>query len=222
MDVLATFPITLIERRHEYGDVFSYFFEPSKPIPFIAGSYAHLRLLSLPEDTRRVREISFASAPQEDLIQFGIDHGSGSDYQKAFMALKEGEFAELFKIKSHMSWAPAAKHVVMIAGGIGVTPFRSMLKDKVARDLPFTTTLIHVSSGDLLYRNELVSLADEYLISDRVGLAGQIQTAVTEHTNAHYYVAGSPTFTETVSSLLGAQGITKIETDPFKGLTETL
>src|SRR5690606_12569638 len=108
-----------------------------------------------PEDTRRVREFSFASAPHEDRIQFGIDHRSGSDYQKALLALQPGDTVEMFKIKSHMTWPPTTGDVVMIAGGIGITPFRSMLRDQEANSLSFPATLIHASSEEFLYEDEL-------------------------------------------------------------------
>lgn len=222
MDPLATVPLTFLERRHEYGDVFSYFFRMPESFSFTAGSYAHIRLLSLPEDTRRVREFSFASAPQEDRIQFGIDHRSGSDYQKALLALQPGDTVEMFKIKSHMTWPPVAEHTVMIAGGIGITPFRSMLKDREANNLPIPATLIHASSGEFLYGDELASLAVRYEKTDREGLQDSVHAVAIAHSHAHFYVAGSPAFVEKVTSLLAERGIARTETDAFKGLSEAL
>jgi ferredoxin-NADP reductase len=139
--------LRLVARRDEYEHVSTYVFAPEQPVPFSAGQYAHVRLLNMPEDVRRVHELSFASAPHEPEILFGIDSRSGSDYQLALRALTPGDAVELFKIRGHMTWPPPVPEAVMIAGGVGVTPFRSMLVDARERELPIAATLIQVSSG---------------------------------------------------------------------------
>lgn len=215
-----TATITFIEKRHEYADVYSYIFKSPHPVAFTAGEYAHVRLTSLPEDTRRVREISFASSPQDEHIQFTIDGSSASDYQKALQALLKGETIEIFKIKGHMTWPPQASQIVMIAGGIGVTPFRSMLRDKAQKNFPLTTTVVHIARDSFLYESELAELADEYTKVRRDELLQQLEHIAHSHRDAHYYVAGSIGFTEAVKAQLNQYGITRIETDAFKGLPE--
>ncbi len=210
--------LTFLRKKHEYADVYSYFFESHEPVTFIAGMYAHVRLLSLPETTRRVRELSFASAPHDSEIQFGIDGHSGSDYQQTLKALVPGDTIEVFKIKSHMTWPSPSSHVVMIAGGIGITPFRSMLRDRVEKTLPITSTVLHVARESFLYKDELQELTSEYRTTGREGLKSEIDTIATAHPDAHYYVAGSPGFVETVANEIMGKGIATIETDAFKGL----
>jgi ferredoxin-NADP reductase len=218
--VYTTHTVSLTLRRHEYGEVYTYVFSSTEPVPFSAGQYVHMRLLSLPEDVRRVREFSFASAPHEASILFGIDARSGSPYQEALKALSIGDSVELFKIKGHMTWPPTTREVVMIGGGIGVTPFRSMLQDAEHKSLSIESTLLHVSRDSYLYEAELGELAHTYTQIGRMELIENLRALSEEKPAAQYYVAGSPQFVTTVMEELGGMGITNIESDPFKGLEE--
>jgi len=216
--IYITETLELIERRPEYEGVVTYVFRPRQPVEFKAGEYVHVRLLNMPPEVRRVREFSFASAPHETDIWFGVDHRSGSDYQKALQDMKPGETAELFKIRNHITWPPQVSDVVMIAGGIGVTPFRSMLRDAKHRELPLTTTLIHASSDAYLYGDEMKELAGEYLPVGRPELMETLSRVVQAHADAHYYVAGSANFVQMVLADLREKGIVRMESDVFKGL----
>ena len=213
-------PCIFLKKVHEYEAVYTYFFEPTKPVTFTAGQYAHVRLLSLPETTRRVRELSFASSPNDAQIQFGIDNKSGSDYQEALLALSPGDVIEIFKIKSHMTWPQTAGACVMIGGGIGITPFRSMLRDRKQNNLPCTTTVLHVANDVFLYVDELRELATEYKTTNRAGLEEALNTITSAQPEAHYYVAGSLGFVDAVTIELMQRGVTHVETDVFKGLPD--
>jgi ferredoxin-NADP reductase len=210
--------LEFVERRKEFGGVSTYVFRPRNPVVFVAGQYVHVRLLNMSEDMRRVHEFSFASAPHEDLIEFGIDERSGSDYQKALQSLNPGDTIELFKIKSHVTWPAPVYDIVMIAGGVGVTPFRAMLRDAKHQGLAHTSAFVHVASGTHLYGDEMKKLAGEYKAIGRPELAETLAEVAEVHPDAHYYVAGSAGFIEAVVATLGERGITRIESDLFKGL----
>lgn len=210
--------LVLVERRREFDGVSTYVFRPEHPVVFVAGQYGHVRLLNMPEDVRRVREFSFASAPHEELMEFGIDERSGSDYQKALATLNIGDTIELFKIKSHITWPAPESDIVMIAGGVGITPFRSMMRDAKEKGFAITSTLVHVASSAHLYGDEMQGLVGEYKAIGRAELVDTLAQVASAHPDAHYYVAGSKGFIEVVMAELGAKGITKIESDEFKGL----
>jgi ferredoxin-NADP reductase len=212
--------LTLQERRHEYDDVYTYIFSAEHPIEFVAGQYTHIRLPNLPEGTKRARELSFASAPSDPLLWFGIDSRSESAYQQALLALKIGDVVEQFKTKGHMTWPPPTSDVVMIAGGVGVTPFRSMLLDARDKNLSVATTLVQVASAEYMYADELKSLVQEHVTIHRGDLADTLARVTSEHSGAHYYLAGSSTFVQAVAATLSSKGITRIESDEFKGLVD--
>ncbi|CAN5747423.1 FAD-dependent oxidoreductase [soil metagenome] len=210
--------LTFVEARHEYADVYTYIFKPANPVPFTAGEYGHVRLSNLPEGAKTVHELSFASAPHEAEIWFGVDGKSKSEYQKGLQALTPGDEIKLFKIKSHMTWPAPTPDVVMIAGGVGITPFRSMVLDAVHKKMPVTTTVVHVARGSFLYADEMLSHANTYLPIARESLADTLKNVCATHSEAHYYLAGSADFVMHVVGILSEGGIENIESDEFKGL----
>jgi ferredoxin-NADP reductase len=214
--------LKLTDRRHEYGEVYTYSFVAAEPLPYCAGQYVHV-VLELPDpDAKRVRELSFCSAPHETQIMFAIDGHSGSPYQRAFQALQPGDSVQLFKSKQHMLWPVIENCVVFIAGGIGITPFRSMCLDKQHSQVRMRVEIIHAASGPKLFRTELEPIADAYHATDRSGLAGEVTAVIARQPEARYYIAGSPGFVEGVNTMLLEGGISpkKIHLDEFKGYVE--
>ena len=220
---LADMPVeklTLVERRHEYGDVYTYLFTSAHPIPYEAGQYAHVRLYDMPADARAVHELSFASAPYEEMIWFGIDSRSHSAYQQKLLSLNVGDQIGVFKIKRHMAWPPQGNDAVMIASGVGITPMRSFLADSRHTQLPLTTSIVHIGREHFLYGEELKKLAGEYKTATREELPEVLADVALQHPRAAYYAAGSSGFVETVVDTLTQCGIMHIESDAFKGLPE--
>jgi ferredoxin-NADP reductase len=212
--------LMLTERRHEYGTVYTYAFKPAHPVLYTAGQYGHVRIAGLPEGVRAVREYSFASAPHEEYILFGVDSRSESPYQKALSGLSFGETVGLFKIKGHLTWPSPESDLVMIAGGVGVTPFRSILSDLAISNKKISTTLIHASRDYYLYGDVLWNLADSYQAVRHDTLNDTIEETARVHPDSRYFVAGSPAFVANVVHVLKAYGISRIDSDEFKGLAD--
>lgn len=218
---MAEVRLTFVERRHEYGDVFTYIFRSKEKISFNAGQYGHVRLFGMPVGVQAVHEFSFASAPHEDAIWFGVDARSGSPYQKRLKELEPGDEVELFKVKGHMPWPPEEyTDVVMIAGGVGITPFRSQLLELAHNTRPITVTVIHASRDGYLYQKELSAIAREYRMVRSDELTDAVHEATVTHPKAMYFIAGSAGFVEIVNGLLHTAGISAIKSDTFKGLAD--
>jgi ferredoxin-NADP reductase len=220
---IHTDEITLVEKRHEHGDIHTFVFSSETPIPFRAGQYVHMRLPNVPPPEKAVREFSFASAPSDPEIQFTVNTRSGSPYQEALRTLPIGGKAALFKIKGHMTIPEDPDtHLVLIGSGVGVAPFRSILRDILTRNRHPQATLIQVDRGDFLYQNEFSALPIEYRPIVREEIAGALERAVRDHSSAVYCIAGSPAFVEETMGRLTAVGLSldQIQTDIFKGLHE--
>lgn len=209
-----------LRRTHEHGSVYTYAFRPDVRFTYTAGQYAHLRVAGLPEGVRAVREYSFASAPHEEEILFGIDSRSGSEYQKKLEALTEGDEVTLFKIKGHLVWPSHDTELVMIAGGVGITPFRSILADKTHKQLQIKTTLIHASHDEYLYSVFITRTADQYIPVRRSDLLTAVEGVCLQKPQARYLIAGSLSFVASVRDKLQSNGIDKIEVDEFKGFED--
>jgi ferredoxin-NADP reductase len=212
--------LRLTDKRREYGEVCTYFFEPQEPLAYSAGQYVHVVLDLKDPEAKRVRELSFASAPHEPQIMFSVDGRSQSPFQQGLQALETGDTVQLFKTNQHMRWPVIEDAVVFIAGGIGITPFRSFCLDKVRSGVHMHTELIHVAGGPFLFADELRACVDRHVTTAREGFAEELAAAVERSPHARYYIAGSPGFVESVAAMLGEAGIQKIETDEFKGYIE--
>lgn len=100
-----------------------------QPLDYLPGQFAFLSLESVPF-SKEPHPFTIASSPhRSDAIQFTI-RGSG-DWTRQIGGLKVGDRARLqgpFGHFSHLFLPPDCHSIIMIAGGIGITPMLSMLR----------------------------------------------------------------------------------------------
>lgn len=224
-NTLVTEEIVLREKKHEYDHVYTFIFDTPNPIlsnSFQAGQYVHVRLPNVREGEKSVRELSFASAPNDVEIQLGVDTRSGSPYQSALVAMEPGDIATLFKVKGTMVLPEGKAEVVMIAGGVGITPFRSMVREIAQKNLPITVVLVHVSREHFLYQQELEKLPFEQHRVNRSETQSMCENVVKQYPQALYFIAGSENFVQDIENILVNEkiGSDAIFKDEFKGLHE--
>jgi ferredoxin-NADP reductase len=94
-----------------------------KGLEFAAGQYFILKL-----DERLMKPFSFSNSPTEgDYIEFTTKM-SQSDFKKRLASLKPQDKVRIVGPLGGFTLNPNHKKVVFLAGGIGITPFRSMIK----------------------------------------------------------------------------------------------
>jgi ferredoxin-NADP reductase len=215
------FPTTLKSRIHEYGNVYTFIFNKPQGFTFTSGSYVHIHLPEVQPPYRSVREMSIASSPQDSDINFSITTESKSHWQTKLLALQPGDTIEVFKIKSHLV-TPYNGVVVMIAQGIGTTPFRSIIREHFEANSAITPILIHIGRGNHLFKDELSKLPFEQHRIVREELDITLNTIIINNKNAVYMIAGSPAFIETTQRILNEKNIfeSNIQSDIFKGLPD--
>ena len=215
------FPAILKTRVHEYDDIYTFTFEKPLRFTFSSGNYVHIHIPTVEPPYRSVREMSFASAPHDPDITFSITTESKSHWQTKLLELKSGDTIELFKIKGHLV-TPSDGKVVMIAQGVGVTPFRSIIREHVETNSGITSILIHVGRENYLYADEFSKLSFEQHRIVRDELEVTLDTVIVNNTNAFYMIAGSLAFVEAAQKNLQEKGIpaSNIQIDTFKGLPD--
>lgn len=130
-----------------------------------AGQHVDVRLTA--EDGYQAqRSYSIASAPEDDALVLTVerlDDGEVSPY--LFDVLAPGDELELRgPIGGYFVWASTMSDpLLLVAGGSGVVPFRSMLRHRAATDSAVPTRLLYSarSVDDIIYRDELAALATE-------------------------------------------------------------
>lgn len=171
-----------------------------------------------------------ATAPAENIIKITTSiSGNPSDFKKALLELEKG-----MTIK--MSGTVGAFHLkdssptLLIAGGIGITPFRSILKQLEAEGnkVEQQINLLYMDSQkSYLFKDELDNIANRTSISvtyldSRDDLHQEIDKFTTSYTNeGKYFIAGSKSMVDSISSYLQNNSISKrnIKKDAFFGIS---
>ncbi|MBZ0114802.1 MAG: FAD-dependent oxidoreductase [Thermoanaerobaculia bacterium] len=181
------------------------------------------------------RFLSIASAPSDDHLDFAV-RLSDSDFKQAFSRLKPGDPVNLIGPAGRFQRDPN-RPALLLSGGIGITPLRSMLRDAVHRsDLPLTALLYGNRSPDEIpFRSELDGLAETGRVqvvhtvdsadASWKGPVGHIDQGLLEQVLGgfpqppKYYLCGPPGMVEAMSHLLTSLEIdnSDILHEPFNG-----
>ncbi|HVN26610.1 MAG TPA: FAD-dependent oxidoreductase [Candidatus Paceibacterota bacterium] len=121
----------LREKKAVSADIYDFSFEPVKGLSFRPGQYLEWTLAHELIDSRGNRRyFTIASSPTEPNVRLGVRfYDNSSSFKKRMLAMKPGDpifagqLAGDFTLPDDLS-----KKLVFVAGGIGITPFRSMVK----------------------------------------------------------------------------------------------
>jgi ferredoxin-NADP reductase len=122
--------LKLVERRPLFTDVESFYFEPDEPVEWQPGQYMHYVFPHQNQDERgEERWFTISSPPYEKKIAITtrFTDKEGSSFKRALKAMKIGDIIEADGPKGKFVIEDSAKKPVLVAGGIGVTPYHSML-----------------------------------------------------------------------------------------------
>lgn len=162
--ILLRFPYQVASVTQERGNAWTLAVTPvgHAGMRFMPGQFAWLTAWSSPfSDSEHPFSIS-SSASQPTRIEFTIKEFG--DFTRRVKEMKPGQTVYLdgpfgaFSVDRH----PHAKGFVFIAGGIGITPFMSMLRTLKERDDPRTVLLIYANNDweGITFREEIQALQD--------------------------------------------------------------
>ena len=124
--------LILINKVSRSSDVISFYFKPQSPITWEAGQFMYFTLShSNPDDRGISRYFTISSAPYEENIMITtrfVSEGSSS-FKNALLNMEIGQNISALPPKGEFVIGDLLKSYVLIAGGIGITPFRSILLD---------------------------------------------------------------------------------------------
>lgn len=197
--------ITFVDKHHEHDDVYTFSFQSNKPLHHIAGQHG---IFILPK-FKGIHIFSLASAPDEDNVMIGTHVRQESKYKQTLAALQPGDTMMLLGPVLNFTLSKKPGNVVLLAQGIGITPFRSMLVHKQSAKLLTNATLIHVDSGEHTFQSLTEQSADTsfYPTSPKEFTQKVTEIVQQKGTDATYYISGSPRFVNATKQTLRVLGI---------------
>lgn len=158
------FRMTLLKIERVASDCYEFVFSPDRPLRFRAGQYLDWTLHVPAADSRgNRRPFTIASAPSEDSVRLGVKfYEQPSAFKRQLLSLSPGDVVFGSQIAGTFTLPPdPASKILFIAGGIGITPFRSMLRDLINRNEARDIVLIYGNrrAGDIAY-SDLLDLAE--------------------------------------------------------------
>jgi len=221
---------------------YDFVFTPDKQINFRSGQYIEATLAHDQPDNRGIRRFfTLASSPTEPDVHLGIKfYDNPSSYKSKLLTLEKGAAVVAAQLAGDFSLPRnKKKKLVFIAGGIGITPFRSMIKSLIdsrqRRDIVMfygNNSIEDVAYADLLRQAErelgikvVYALADQKAIPPGwQGIRGYvtaeaIKQEVPDYRERWFYISGPRAMVVAYENTLRKLGVKKsrIKLDFFPG-----
>lgn len=232
---------SIIERRNIAEGTLEITLKRPQGYVFQSGHHAFMSVPSqVPEDTRGGgRYFSLVSAPGAETLSFVTRIGN-SAFKKYLSDAPLGAplFIEEAKGKLFIPH-PLSEPIVCIAGGIGLAPFVSIIRDMVSKKDTYPHVFLfssHRSTASAIYHQELTDFSQTYPWFTFIptitgsqeesweGATGRIDfpllvRTLSDTTPAHFYIAGSEPFNASMKKMLVSAGVssTCITSEDFCG-----
>jgi len=238
----SIYHLTLKKRQEVAKGTMAFYFNRPVAFTFKAGQFIDLSLpnLSISDVQDHTRAFTLASAPSEQQLMIATRlRDTAFKRMLREMPLEtpvelEGPFGQ-FQLPDNYSGT-----TVFLAGGIGITPFRSMLVEAAHNKLPYRLILMYSNHSleDAAFLDELQALQQEMPNFTCIGTMttqkggpetwkgetgridqGMLRKYVKDMDRAIFYVVGPPAMVKGLRKMLESAGIrkTSIRSEEFAG-----
>ncbi len=201
---------------------------PSKQrLAFMPGQYLEWTLPHTSTDSRgNRRTFSIASCPADSEVHICLKvYEPSSSFKKALLSLQPGQSIRASRPAGDFTLPTDPRQpIVFIAGGIGITPFHSMITSVVAEAKQRDITLVYVTAtaadfafGDTFKRAEKFGVKTHYL-TGRLQ-PDDLKQFIIPSANQKFYVSGPDGFVRAYKKMLVGLHVPihTIRTDHFSG-----
>lgn len=214
----------------------TFYFKPEKSIHYVAGQFTELYLDHDPVDNRGLRRwFTLSSSPTEPLLSITTKFSTQiqSSFKQTLAKIKPGTPLKLAQpMGDFVLPKDASRPLVFVAGGIGVTPMRSMVKYLHDKNDERDITLLYAATDSKelaflpLFKNYGVKLVT-VVKNVTPGYKGESGSLTSERIlslaphdqNTLFYLSGPEPMVEVFTKDLSRAGINKhhVITDYFPG-----
>ena len=232
------FVLTLEGIERTAVDSYDFIFKPKRKLAFQAGQYLEWTLgLDRSDNRGNRRYFTLASAPTEQSLRLGVKfYPQPSAFKRALAAMEPGSSIHASQLAGDFTLPsnPGVK-IAFLAGGIGITPFRSMLQYLIHRKEARPIVVLYGTEGqeDIAYRDVLGAARRELGIRTFHAVAkgaerGQypgyidarlIRVAIPDYLERIFFISGPQAMVKALRRELVAMGVrrSKIKVDYFPG-----
>lgn len=230
--------LTFKERRSLTVTTDEFVFTPNKPVAFEPGQFMELNVPQKKQDLRgERRSFSVTSIPATKEVTFGIKfYSPPSTFKQTLRAIQPGTVIHVSNVSGDFILPnDISKKILMVAGGIGVTPFISQLKTITKKAQARDITLVYSvsSAAEIAYQAVLEASGITVVIVSpnapaqlpynwkhvSAGRVSQeiLKSVVSDAPERYAYVSGPPLFVQSTKRSLRRLNVRKVTTDFFVG-----
>lgn len=225
--------LVLVNKKDESGKVKSFYFQPDQKFKFKAGQYIYLDLspLKYHDPKGPIRQFTVSSSPTDKHIRITTNI-SGSGFKKTLDDLNTGQEVLIKGPLGHFYFDNESKKIkshVFIAGGIGITPFISIIENVHKLKLKNKIYLIYSNSGsNFIFQDDLEKITKKnssikirFIDSQKEGrlnkhkLKSMLSGWQIIDKEKIFWVVGSNKFVDSIESYLEGE---VVKTEKFTGL----
>jgi len=233
------FVLKLKSKKLIAKDTYEFIFEKLPDLKYLSGQYMEWTLPHDPMDNRGNRRYFSLSSTAQEEPAFAIKYYEPpSSYKKHLLQIPVGATLSANNLAGDFTLTSQDSPLVFIAGGIGIAPFRAMIKEIVDLQKPVQIDLIYINKTadevayfDLLQQAKKFGVNTHFVLTDKANLptpwhgfvghltAEMIKQVVANYSQATYYISGPQGLVEASEQILKELQIPhkQIETDFFPG-----
>ena len=150
--------LSLKEKIKIASDIYEFIFNLDKKINFLPGQYLEWTLgFKNPDSRGNRRYFTIASSPTENFLRIGVKiYPNASSFKKNLISFKTGDKILAGNLSGDFV-LPKNKNqkLVFMAGGIGITPFRSMVKYLLDKNQKLSIIIFYSNKNqkEIVYKN---------------------------------------------------------------------
>jgi len=196
---------------------------------FRAGQFMEWSLPHKKQDSRGIRRyFTISSAPNEKYVKIGVRFNEkSSSFKTDLLNLKKGDFIFAGSLAGDFILPKKDKNeLVFVAGGIGITPFVSMVRDLINKNEKADIVLFYANRTEDVPYADLLKTAEQkvgvktiYLIGNEFLNEQVIKKHVPNLKDKIFYLSGPSAMVDNYKKLIKNMGVRagNIKTDYFPG-----
>lgn len=234
------YTVSFLAKKEEAKDIFTFSFRRPDIFEFIAGQYNRWILPGTDSNGKTLSHFfTISSSPSDPNIMLTTKL-SGSEYKNKLLSLEQGEEIKIFGPMGDFTLESDPRPSVFLAGGIGITPFHSILRYLSKETINRNITLLASFSTpeEIIFKDELEKIASEHpeikiiftvtrLEQSRIEWQGErgrispelIEKYVTDLSTGTFYIAGPGAMVNGTKQILETLQIKEdqVHTEEFPG-----